>query len=90
MLAEIYMLRLEAAARGGQGSDDQFVSVRPRFVARCEGVLRSEERHASDTQLLLTLSYNGSPGCRLMLRRWAVWISGVWLSFLRKSALLAC
>ena len=88
MLAEFYMLRLEAAARGGQGSDDQFVSVRPRFVARCEGVLRSEERHASDTQLLLTLSYNGSPGCRLMLRRWAVWISGVPEE--RKSALLAC
>jgi hypothetical protein len=37
MLAEIYMLRLEAAAR--TGSSDKFVSVRPRLVAGSEGVL---------------------------------------------------
>ena len=57
----------KTSCTGGQGSSDQLVSIRPVYVAGCEGVLRSEERHASDTQLLLTLSYNGSPGCRLML-----------------------
>ena len=39
MLAEIYMLRLESDCAGGQGSGDQFVSVRPRLVAGSEGVL---------------------------------------------------
>jgi hypothetical protein len=40
MLAEIYMLRLEAAARAALGSGDQLASVRAGFAAGAEGKIR--------------------------------------------------
>ena len=40
MLAEIYMLRLEAAARAALGSGHQLASVRAGFAAGAEGKIR--------------------------------------------------
>ena len=43
MLAEIFMLRLEATARGGQGAaiTQEHLSVHPHHVAAGEGVLKT-------------------------------------------------